>query len=54
MVPPAQCDIWLARPVRHKDVADETVRRLLRLRITTPTPLTHALTLVFYAEPGIE
>ena len=32
MVPPAQCDIWLARPVRPRDLADETARRLLRLR----------------------
>ena len=32
MVLPAQCGIWLARPVRPKDLADQTARRLLRLR----------------------
>ena len=32
MVPPAQCDIWLARPVRPRDLADEAARRLLRLQ----------------------
>ena len=32
MVPPAHCDIWLARPVRPKDLVDETARRLRILR----------------------
>ena len=35
MVTPAQCDIWLARPVRP--MADETARRLLRQRESVHT-----------------